>query len=188
MPIILITGIQAAGKSTIAQALAETLPNSVHVRGDVFRRMIVRGRAEMGAAEPDPRALEQLRLRYELAAEVADRYARAGFTVVVQDVILGDALREVVDHIKTRPLSVVVLAPTPAAVAERDAERQRLRDKVAYKPGDEGIDVLDAYLRSATPRLGYWVDTSTQSVAETVADIRANLETAARAGIDQEEA
>jgi hypothetical protein len=31
--IILVTGIQAAGKSTIAQMLAERLPRSVHVRG-----------------------------------------------------------------------------------------------------------------------------------------------------------
>lgn len=43
--IVLITGIQAAGKSTIAQALAERLPRSVHVRGDLFRRMVVNGRA-----------------------------------------------------------------------------------------------------------------------------------------------
>ncbi|MGH8604081.1 MAG: phosphotransferase, partial [Gammaproteobacteria bacterium] len=31
--IVLITGVQAAGKSTIAQMLAEQLPRSVHVRG-----------------------------------------------------------------------------------------------------------------------------------------------------------
>ena len=45
--IIMITGIMAAGKSTVAQQLAERLPKSVHLRGDVFRRMIVSGRAEM---------------------------------------------------------------------------------------------------------------------------------------------
>jgi adenylylsulfate kinase-like enzyme len=33
--IVMITGVQAAGKSTVAQALAERLPRSVHVRGDV---------------------------------------------------------------------------------------------------------------------------------------------------------
>ena len=43
--LILITGIMAAGKSTVAQHLAERLPNSVHLRGDVFRRMMVNGRA-----------------------------------------------------------------------------------------------------------------------------------------------
>ena len=42
--IILITGIQAAGKSTVAQLLAEQLPRPAHVRGDLFRRMIINGR------------------------------------------------------------------------------------------------------------------------------------------------
>ena len=46
MTVIVVTGIQAAGKSTIAQALAERLERSVHLRGDVFRRMIVSGRAD----------------------------------------------------------------------------------------------------------------------------------------------
>lgn len=43
--VILITGNMAAGKSSVAQALAERLPQSIHPRGDVFRRMIVNGRA-----------------------------------------------------------------------------------------------------------------------------------------------
>ena len=42
--VILITGNMAAGKSSVAQSLAERLPKSVHLRGDVFRRMIVSGR------------------------------------------------------------------------------------------------------------------------------------------------
>lgn len=180
MPIIVITGIQAAGKSTIAQALAESLPNSVHVRGDVFRRMIVNGRVEMGPATPEPKALEQLALRYELAAETADRYAQAGFTVVLQDIILGGYLQDVVNHIRTRPLFVVVLAPSVAAVVDRDRERQLGRAKVAYRPGDEDIAMLDHTLRSTTPRIGYWLDTSELSVADTVADIHGHLESSAR--------
>lgn len=54
--IFLITGIQAAGKSTIAQMLAERLPHSVHVRGDLFRRMVVNGRADM-TPDPSPEAV-----------------------------------------------------------------------------------------------------------------------------------
>ncbi|MEV7239624.1 AAA family ATPase, partial [Streptomyces sp. NPDC051020] len=45
--VVLITGVMASGKSTVAQALAERLSRAVHVRGDVFRRMVVSGRAEM---------------------------------------------------------------------------------------------------------------------------------------------
>lgn len=54
--VLLLTGIQAAGKSTVAQLIAERLPRSAHVRGDVFRRMVVGGRAEM-TPEGSPEAL-----------------------------------------------------------------------------------------------------------------------------------
>ena len=180
MSVIVITGIQAAGKSTVAQALAESLPNSVHVRGDLFRRMIVNGRAEMSSTTPAPEALAQLVLRYELAADTADRYAQAGFTVVLQDIILGEHLRYVVDRIRSRPLSVVVLAPSVAAVAKRDAKRRATRGKAAYQPGRADIAMFDDWLRSTTPRIGYWIDTSELSVAETVADIRGHLRSSAR--------
>ncbi len=44
--VVLVTGVMAAGKSTVAQLPAERLPRSVHLRGDSFRRMIVSGREE----------------------------------------------------------------------------------------------------------------------------------------------
>jgi cytidylate kinase len=171
--VILVTGIQAAGKSTVAQALAERLDRSVHVRGDVFRRMVVSGRADMGPADPSAEAIRQLRLRYALAASVADGYADAGFTVVLQDIVLGGYLAEMVAAIRTRPLQVVVLAPRAAVVRERDLARQAARGKVAYQAGDEGIAELDAHLRRATPRIGLWLDTSEQTVAQTVGEILA---------------
>src|SRR5690349_1261468 len=93
--IIIITGIMASGKSTVAQALAERLPISVHLRGDVFRRMIVNGRAEMTPPLSDE-ATAQLRLRYQLAAQAAHSYCQAGFTVVYQDIIIGPMLEDVV--------------------------------------------------------------------------------------------
>jgi cytidylate kinase len=129
--VILITGIQAAGKSSVAQAVAERLDRSVHVRGDLFRRMIVSGRANMGPADPPDEAVRQLRLRYRLAAQAADGYAEAGFTAVLQDIVLGGYLTEMVAAIRTRPLYVVVLAPRPAVVAEREAARHLARGKTA---------------------------------------------------------
>jgi predicted kinase len=171
MPVILITGIQAAGKSSVAQAVAERLDRSVHLRGDVFRRMIVNGRASMGPAEPPDEAVRQLRLRYRLAAQAADGYAEAGFTVVLQDIILGGDLTEMVATIRTRPLYVVVLAPCPAIVAEREAARHVARGKIAYKPGDESPAELDAHLREETPRIGLWLDTSDQTLSQTVEDL-----------------
>jgi predicted kinase len=179
MPVILITGIQAAGKSSVAQAVAERLDRSVHLRGDVFRRMIVNGRASMGPADPPDEAIRQLRLRYRLAAQAADGYAEAGFTVVLQDIVLGRSLTEMAAMIHTRPLYVVVLAPRPAVVAEREAARRLARGKTAYKPGDEGPAELDAHLRRETPTIGLWLDTSDQILSETVEDLLARIWTEA---------
>jgi chloramphenicol 3-O-phosphotransferase len=162
--VILVTGIQAAGKSTIAQLLAERLPESVHVRGDLFRRMIVNGRADM-TPDPASEAVRQLRLRYQLAATVSDAYFQAGFTVIVQDVILGSHLAEMTAMIRSRPLLVIVLAPQAAAIADREESR----GKTAY--GAWAIEQLDNVLRHETPRIGLWLDTSTQTPAETANEI-----------------
>jgi chloramphenicol 3-O-phosphotransferase len=177
--IILVTGIQAAGKSTIAQALAERLERSVHVRGDLFRRMVVNGRVDMGPAAPPAEAVRQLELRYRLAAATADGYAEAGFTVVLQDIILGEHLTDVVASIRSRPLHVVVLAPRADVVQRRDDERRAARGKVAYRRGDESVADLDAYLRAETPRIGLWLDTSDQAVAQAVDEILVRLPEAA---------
>jgi chloramphenicol 3-O-phosphotransferase len=164
--IVLITGIQAAGKSTVAQALAERLPRSVHVRGDVFRRMVVAGRAEM-TPDPSDEALRQLRLRYRLAAEVSDAYFEAGFTVITQDVILGEHLTAMTTLIRSRPLLMVVLVPPADTVAAREAAR----GKTAY--GTWAVEQLDDVLRHHTPRIGLWLDTSGQTPDQTAEEILA---------------
>lgn len=175
--IVLITGIQASGKSTVAQALAERLPRSVHLRGDAFRRMVVNGRADM-TAPPTEEAVSQLRLRHRLTAQAADAYFEAGFTVVAQDVILGDHLRPTVAAIRSRPLLLVVLAPSPTSIASREASRQKTAYAAARQTtggapaaGAWTIEALDAVLRTETPRLGLWLDTADQTPAQTVDEI-----------------
>jgi chloramphenicol 3-O-phosphotransferase len=168
--VIFLTGVMAAGKSTVAQRLAERLDRSVHVRGNVFRRMIVSGGAPItpeGGAAMDA----ELRLRYRLSAMVADEYARNGYTAVVQDVLFGPDLADYVGWVQSRPLAVVVLAPRPEVVERREAERP----KVGYTAGWTVAD-LDRDLRETTPPLGLWLDTSDQSVDETVDEILARLQ------------
>lgn len=168
---ILVTGIMAAGKSTIAQRVAERLPRSVHLRGDAFRRMIVNDRASM-AADFDEASAAQLELRYKLAAASANLYCEAGFAVVYQDIILGPALARVVDSLSAHPLYVVVLCPTPEAVERREAGRS----KVGY--GSWTPQILDEALRTDTPRLGLWLDTSELTIDETVDTIFARADEA----------
>jgi chloramphenicol 3-O-phosphotransferase len=171
--VVVITGVMAAGKSTVAQALVERLPRAAHVRGDVFRRMIVSGREEfVPGSGPGGEAEAQLRLRHRLSAVTADAYAQAGFTAVVQDVLLGADLPAYVDLVRARPLYVVVLVPSPEVVAAREAGRA----KTGY--GAWTVGELDRSLREETPRIGCWLDTSALTVAETVDAILAGRERA----------
>jgi predicted kinase len=172
--VVLVTGVMASGKSTVAQALAEKLPRAAHVRGDVFRRMIVSGREEyVPDSGPGGEAEAQLRLRYRLSAATADTYARAGFTAVVQDVVLGADLTAYVEMVRTRPLYVVVLAPSAEAVTAREARREKTGYGTAWTVRD-----LDAELRTRTPRIGLWLDSTELTVGETVEAILAGRERA----------
>lgn len=165
---VIITGISAAGKSTVAQALAERLPKSAHLRGDAFRRMIVNDRADIRPDQQEA-AVEQLRLRHRLTAQALDTYVAAGFTAVAQDVLLGPMLEEIVSNVATRPLGVVVLCPSVDAVKARE----KYRDKAGY--ADWTVEELDRGLHEQTARIGLWLDNSEQTVGETVHEILCRL-------------
>lgn len=167
--VILITGNMAAGKSSVAQAVAERSLKSVHLRGDIFRRMIVNGQAEM-TLNLSTEGYQQLRLRYRLAAIAARLYLEAGFTVVYQDIIIGSELTEVISYYHDIPLSVIVLCPRPDVVVARDASRE----KTGYV-SEEMVYAFDRVLRSETPQLGYWLDTSDLTVAQTAEHILNHL-------------
>lgn len=72
--------------------------------------------------------------------------------------------------VKARPLHLVVLRPSVEVVAARDDARRIATGKVAYSggytPAQNDVDL------ATTPRdLGLWLDTSTQTPDETVAEL-----------------
>ena len=162
--IYLITGPMAAGKSTVARLLAARFERGVHVEGDVFRRSIVSGRVEM-TPDPPPEALEQLRLRYRLAAAAADGYFEAGFSVALEDVVAGPALGDYRTMIRSRPCHVIVLLPDVEAVAAREAGRPH----TGY--GAWTVRQLYDGFVADTPRVGVWLDTTHLTPDETVEEI-----------------
>lgn len=170
--VVVVTGVMAAGKSTVADLLAQSFPRAAHVRGDVYRRSVVSGRAEP-TMPMTTAALDQLRLRYRLAMTCADLYADAGFVAVVQDIIIGPILADALALVRTRPVRLVVLDPAPAVVARREAERP----KTGYGETWAVTDLVEEHRRT-TPRLGLWLDTSDQTPAETVRAIRARFDEA----------
>ena len=167
----MVSGITAAGKSTVSQLLASRFDRGVHLRGDLFRRMIVTGQAPI-TPEMDDAAFGQLKLRYRLACQAADSYAQAGFTVVLQDVVVGELLAEFIDGIETRPRYVVVLIPKAEVVLRREN-----RSKAGYID-NSGAQELDAELHAFTPRRGLWLDNSDMTPEQTVDAILDRLDEA----------
>jgi adenylylsulfate kinase-like enzyme len=165
----LITGAQAAGKSTVADLLARHFERGVHVRGYQFARWAVSGWTAFDADDADD-ARRLLDLRYRLSALVADEYAAAGFTTVVQDNIYGADVERWVSSIAARPLNVVVLRPAVTVLSARDEARRLERGKVAYR-GDYTPARNDADIATTPRHVGLWLDTSEQSPEESVREI-----------------
>ena len=58
------------------------------------------------------------------------------------------------------------------------ASRESTRGKTAYQADGPTIADLDTYLRSETPRIGLWLDSSEQTPDETIDEILARREEA----------
>jgi chloramphenicol 3-O-phosphotransferase len=154
----------AAGKSTVARLLTSRFERGIHLEGDFFRRSIVGGRVEM-TPDPSPEAVEQLRLRYRVAAAAADAYFDSGFAVALEDVVAGPFLDEYPAMIRSRPCHVVVLLPSVETVVAREAGREQ------RMPGAWSVEEFhDGFVRT-TPRVGLWLDTTDQTPEETVDEI-----------------
>jgi predicted kinase len=160
----IVTGVSAAGKTTVARLLADRFERAVLVEGDMLRTLVRRGYAPM-TPELDPEGLAQLELRHRAAARIADLYAGAGFTVVVEDILLGPALQPFLRLLRSRPRRLVVLAPRADVVAARN----RSRSKNGY--ARFSVAQLDRALREDTPRLGLWLDSSEQDERTTVEEL-----------------
>lgn len=168
--LFVISGVSAAGKSTVARLLARRFDRGVCVPGDDIRTMVVSGRAEM-RPDPDEEALRQLRLRYAGALAVADVYLRGGFEVVVEDVIIGAILADFLAMVPVPEFHLVFLDPDPATIERRE----RGREKIAYGPGRFPAAGLRAVLREETDPIGLWLDTTALTPEETVEAILEDL-------------
>ena len=83
---VLVTGVQAAGKSTVGRLLAERFEYSAFIEGDDMWRLIVRGRVDM-SPDPDPEAIRPFELRLKHGAMLVDSLVDAGFTAVHADLV-----------------------------------------------------------------------------------------------------
>lgn len=169
--VIAVTGIMASGKTTVAGLLARRFPSGVHIEADALQRMIVAGGAWVEEpGEPQGEAARQLRLRLRNMCLLARSFYAAGFSVVLDDIILGARWGELQDELRDVPFTLVVLAPAVEVVA---GQRDRGRDKPPL--GSTWAAYLDRELRATMAGIGLWIDTSAQTPQATVEAIWRHL-------------
>ncbi|WP_160145586.1 phosphotransferase-like protein [Dictyobacter aurantiacus] len=169
--IIAVTGIMAAGKSTIAHLLAQRFARGVHIEADALQRMIVSGGVWVGGpGAPAGEAAAQLRLRLKHMCLLSRSFFEAGYTVVLDDIIIGDRWQHLQEELHDLPFSLVVLAPRVDVVAHhRDLTRSKTPQGYAW------ATYLDHELRTTMKGIGLWIDTSEQTPGETVEQLLRNL-------------
>jgi hypothetical protein len=170
---VLIVGAQAAGKTSVGQALAQRFSRAAFIEGDALWQMIVAGRRDMSASV-DPEAERQLALRYRHGAMLCQSFVQAGFSAVHVENMYGPTVEQ---HLRTLrcPRSLVVLRPSIDAIERRYRER----GGEAYRPWiPPGRTIRDAVRRfdewiAETPPIGLWIDSSDVDVDATVDEILA---------------
>jgi shikimate kinase len=85
--IFVVSGSPGAGKSSVSRAIASRFPRGVHVPLDDMRELVVSGIAHP-VLEWTDETTRQFRLARENAAFIAQNYAREGFVVALDDVIV----------------------------------------------------------------------------------------------------
>ena len=163
--IFIVSGIPGAGKTTVSRLLAERFDRGVHIEADLMQKLIVTG-GLWPDQKPANEAQRQLRLRGRHVCMLADSFFEAGFTPVIDDVIIGSRLGEFTSDLRSRPLLFVLLTPRLDIVRQRDSERP---EKHVFRTWGH----LDQVMREETPREGLWLDSSELTAEQTVDEILA---------------
>ena len=163
--LFVISGTQGAGKSTVARLLAGASSAAPGSAPTLLQKMIVSGGRWPEGAAMSGDAERQLRLRLVHACLLGRSFVAAGITAVVDDIVIGSRLDELLDALAGERFVFVMLTPRLDVIRERERERRTALWKQ--------WEWLDEEIRTKTRRLGLWLDSSDQTPDETVDTILA---------------
>jgi len=124
--IVLITGANGAGKSSVSSAVALKTGHCALIKVDDLRRM------EAGVSLKTPIQGDAAKLSTSLAIKNAcaltSNFYESGLNVVVDCVTGGEDLKQYLDLLKDKPVKVFLLLPTLEVLLKRFNERGGAND------------------------------------------------------------
>jgi len=168
---MVISGLPGVGKSTTARLVASRLDQAAHIEADRLQQMIVAGGVWPDGSEAiSEEASAQLALRLHNACLLARSFLGAGFTPVVDDIVIADRLVQLLTELNGLPVRYVMLAPPFHHV------RQRWIDMGS--PFTDAWSWIDDEIRLRTKRIGLWIDTTDLTPEQTADQILTRLDEA----------
>ena len=159
---VIVSGMPAAGKSTVTALAAQLLPRAAQIKADDVNEMILSGRvAFMG--QPADEALRQEELCNRNVCSLANNFIDFGFTALLDRIVPDSArLDDLVSLLAPRPVRLVTLMPAIEVCQHRNATRV-LDERWEF----DGYHRLEADMRRDLGGVGWWFDTSALTPEET---------------------
>jgi Chloramphenicol phosphotransferase-like protein len=151
--VVILSGPPRAGKTSTAKALCARYDRMAHIDVGALAEII-----RMGRLRPDDKSNEgraQRGLLVSIACDMAERFIRAGYGVIIEDVVLTDDLPRYEESLEDLEALVhaIALLPEPSALSSRAGPATQSRDvpdigRIRSEMEGMGIARLDPGSRS----------------------------------------